>query len=349
MSLMIDKLYVNFLSSRLERFKWIRGHVAICRCPICGDGAKGTKTRFYIYENVKYGSTAMNVDCKNCGESKSFHSFLKDFAPDLYKDYRLDLFREKYGREPRDMFKDLGKAQEWAQKIVEERSEPQKLDTVQLAGAVKLSELPRDHHCVKYVIGRLIPEKFLDYLMYTTNFRAVVAEYKNDAEYAQKMREEERLIIPFYNQYGELLCFQGRSLNPADKVRYITIKKHDAVSKIFGMDLVDRSRDVRVCEGPIDSMFIDNCLASADADLTKVPGDVYIFDAQYRNKDVCRHIEKAINGGFKVVLFPKEFLFKDINEAIMAGMTSAEVEALIKTHTYQGMKAKLMFTKLRAC
>jgi hypothetical protein len=271
---------------------------------------------------------------------------LKDFAPDLYKDYRLDLFREKYGREPREMFKEMGQVQEWANKVVETKE--QRLDTVDLSGAVKLSELPDDHHCKQYVLKRLIPEKYLDYLMHTNNFKAVVESFKNDPEYAKKMREEERLIIPFYNEYGELLCFQGRSLNPADKVRYITIKKHDAVSKIFGMDKVDRSREVRVCEGPIDSMFIDNCLASADADLTKVPGDVYIFDAQYRNADVCRHINKAIEGNFKVVLFPPSFIWKDINEAVQdGGLSLGQVENIIRENTYQGLKAKLMFSKLK--
>lgn len=339
MSLMIDKLYVNFLSSRLERFKWIRGNVAVCRCPFCGDGRKGTKTRFYLYENVKYGSTAMNVECKNCAESKSFYNFLKDFDPGLFRDYRMDLFREKYGREPRQMFLET---------VVEEKpAEEPRLDTVELPKAVKLSELSDDHICKRYVMGRQIPEKYLDYLMYTPNFQETTAGFK-DADYAKKMPEDERLVIPFYNEYGELLCYQGRSLDPKNKMRYITVKKRDEVSKIFGMDMVDRSIEVRVCEGPIDSMFINNCLAAADADLTKVPGDVYVYDAQYRNTDVCRHINKAIEGNFKVVLFPKTFIFKDINEAVTdGGLSLGQIETIIKENTFQGLKAKLMFSKLK--
>lgn len=345
MSLVIDKLYVNFLSSRLERFKWVRSNVAVCRCPFCGDGTKGTKTRFYIYENIKYGSTAMNVECKNCGVSMSFHNFLKDFDAGMFKDYRLDNFRDKYGREPRQMFQDLEKAQDWAEKQIPEP----KLDSVELTGALKLSELPDDHICKKYVRDRLIPERYLDYLMYAENFQATTAAFK-DAEYAKKMPEDERLILPFYNEYGELLCYQGRSLNPANKMRYITVKKRDDVTKTFGMDMVDRSREVRVCEGPIDSLFIDNCLAAADADLTKVPGDVYIYDAQYRNADVCRHINKAIEGNFKVVLFPKSFIFKDINEAVKdGGLSLGQIETIIKENTFQGLRAKLMFSKLKGC
>lgn len=339
MSVLIDKQYVNFLSGRLERFKWIRPNVALCKCPQCGDGRKGTRTRFYFYENVKYGSTGYNVECKNCGFAMSFHSFLKDWDPGLFREYRLEKFRDKFGREPRQMFQE---APTETSCVIDPS-----LETVELVGAVKLTELPDDNPCVKYVKSRLIPDKYLDYLMYTENFRAMTASFK-DAEYAQKMPEDARLVIPFYNEFGELLCYQGRSLKPDDKIRYITVKKHDAVSKVFGMDRIDRSREVRVCEGPIDSMFVDNCLASADADLTKVEGDVYIYDAQYRNKDVCRHIDKAIASGVKLVLFPKEFEWKDINEAVKdGGLTLEDIERVIKQNTYQGLKAKLVFTKLK--
>jgi len=341
MSGLIDKLYVNFVSSRLERFRWIRPTVALCRCPYCGDGRKGTRTRFYIYQDQKHGTYNYNVDCKNCGFSMSFHNFLKGFDDSLFNEYRLEKFREKFGREPRQMFQEEPTT---TSSVVEPV-----LDTIELDHSIKLSELPRDHACVQYVLNRKIPEKYLDYLMYTDNFQLMTASYK-DAEYAKKIPEDARLVIPFYTEFGELLCYQGRSLDPTNKMRYITIKKHDAVSKIFGMDRIDRSREVRVCEGPIDSMFIDNCLASADADLTKVPGDVYIYDAQYRNADVCRHINKAIESGVKVVLFPREFEWKDINDAVKdGGLTTNDIENLIKQNTYQGLRAKLVFSKLKGC
>jgi hypothetical protein len=269
----------------------------------------------------------------------SFHSFLKDWDPGLFREYRLEKFRDKFGREPRQMFQETATE---TSPVIDPR-----LDTVELVGAAKLSDLPEDNLAVRYVKGRLIPDKYLDYLMYTENFRAMTASFK-DEEYAKKMPEDKRLVIPFYNEFGELLCYQGRSLDPTDKIRYITVKKHDAVSKVFGMDRVDRSREVRVCEGPIDSMFVDNCLASADADLTKVEGDVYIYDAQYRNKDVCRHIDKAIGSGVKVVLFPKEFEWKDINDAVKdGGLSLDDIESVIKRNTYQGLKAKLVFNKIR--
>ena len=339
MSLLIDKQYINYIASHLERFKWIRGSsVALCKCPFCGDGRKGTRTRFYIYENVKYGSNSMNVDCKNCGEQMSFHSFLKDFDPGLFREYRLDCFRNKFGREPREMF---------AEQTQIEQPKVTHLDVDTLYGAVKLRELPVDHICRKYVAGRLIPDQFLDYLLYTDNFRESTAKFKDD-DYAKKMPEDARLILPFYSQFGNLHCYQGRSLDPTNKMRYITVKAKDEYTKTFGLDRIDRSKEVRVCEGPIDSLFIQNSLASADADLTRVEGDVYVYDAQYRNKDVVRHINKAIDLGKNVVLFPKSFIFKDINEAVVdGGLNLAQIESIIKDNTFSGMKAKLVFGKLK--
>jgi hypothetical protein len=185
--------------------------------------------------------------------------------------------------------------------------------------------------------------------MYTDNFQELTATFK-DPEYAKKMPEDARLVIPFYNEFGVLNCYQGRSLDPKNKMRYITVKRKDEVEKTFGMDRIDRSKDVRVVEGPIDSLFVTNCLAAADADLTRVKGDVYIYDAQYRNPDVVKHINKAIDKGVKLVLFPKEFQWKDINDAVKdGGLTLNEIETLIRGHTYQGLKAKLAFSKLRGC
>ena len=282
----------------------------------------------------------MNIDCKNCGASGSFHNFLKEFDQSLFTQYRLEKFRDKHGREPREMF---------AEMPPEKESTTQVLNADKLDGAILLKDLPRDHPCVKYVLDRKIPESFLEYLMYTDNFQKLTADFK-DPEYAKKMPEDARLILPFYNEFGVLNCYQGRSLDPNNKMRYITVKRSDDVEKTFGMDRIDRSKEVRVVEGPIDSLFVKNCLAAADADLTRVKGDVYIYDAQYRNPDVVKHINRAIEKGVKLVLFPKDFEWKDINDAVKDGGLSLEdVDRLIRGHTYQGLKAKLEFSKLRGC
>ena len=175
--------------------------------------------------------------------------------------------------------------------------------------------------------------------------RKLVGQFINE-EYAEKIPDDQRLIIPFYDEYGQITMLQGRALEKDAFIRYVTVKKSEDVEKTFGLDRINRSKEVYCCEGPIDSLFIDNCLASADSNLLKVNADIYIFDNQYMNKDIKRRIEQAIDLGKKVVLFPKSFVWKDINDAVMAGLTKQEIAEIIKEHTYSGIKAKLVFTKL---
>jgi hypothetical protein len=343
MSGAIDKQYVNYLATRLERFKWVRSNVAVCRCPFCGDGRKGSKTRFYIYQEIKHSTYLFNVNCKNCGHSESFHNFLKVFDPSMFGQYRMDKFRDKYNKEPRDFFA---------------KAEPEKISTSipsfggglqieVLPHTVTVESLPDGHSCKEYVRSRKIPEKFWNKLLYTEDFNKLTGVFVNE-EYAKKIPNDERLVIPFYSAFGTIEMLQGRSLDPTSKMRYISIKKNDAIHKVYGMERIDKSKTVYVVEGPIDSLFIDNCLAAADADLLRIKGDVYIFDCQYRNKDVCRHIDKAIEAGVKVVLFPADIPFKDINDMVKdGGMSNEDVLALINKNTFSGLRAKLAFTNLR--
>ena len=54
---------------------------------------------------------------------------------------------------------------------------------------------------------------------------------------------------------------------------------------------------------PIDSLFLDNCVAVAGADFNKLPLDyTIIFDNERRNRELLKQIEKTIDNGYKVVL-----------------------------------------------
>ena len=70
--------------------------------------------------------------------------------------------------------------------------------------------------------------------------------------------------------------------------------------KIFGLERVNYTQHIFVVEGPIDSLFLDNCIAAGGADLTldsKIdPSKVtYIFDNEPRNKEI-------IKSGVKIIL-----------------------------------------------
>ena len=62
-------------------------------------------------------------------------------------------------------------------------------------------------------------------------------------------------------------------------------------------------------------MFLDNCVAVAGAEFTSLSLDTtIIFDNDRRNKEVLRQIEKTIDRGYSVVLWPDDVKQKDIND-----------------------------------
>ena len=63
-----------------------------------------------------------------------------------------------------------------------------------------------------------------------------------------------------------MFAVQGRALSQSD-LRYITVRIDEQYPKIYGLDRVDISKPIYVVEGPIDSLFVDNCIAVAGGDL----------------------------------------------------------------------------------
>ena len=104
-------------------------------------------------------------------------------------------------------------------------------------------------------------------------------------------------------------------------------------------------------EGPIDSLFLDNCLAVAGSSnfAKDVPKEntTIVFDNERRNKEILIQIEQIIDKGYNVVLWPDDVKEKDINDMILSGKTKEEVQTIIKNNTYQGNMAKIRFSKWR--
>ena len=113
--------------------------------------------------------------------------------------------------------------------------------------------------------------------------------------------------------------------------------------KLYGLDDVDASKRVYVTEGPFDSMFVDNCIAMAGSD-AHVPFDidnvVYIFDNEPRNKAIVDKMDRVINQGYKVVVWPT-CDDKDINDMIVGGMSKADLHMIIDMNTASGLEAKM--------
>jgi hypothetical protein len=143
----------------------------------------------------------------------------------------------------------------------------------------------------------------------------------------------------------------GRALANAEyKLRYVTIKTNDSPNKlIYGLDRVDFSKPVKIVEGPIDSLFLSNCLASGDSSLSVTAKNIsaeekiLIFDNEPRNKEIVKLMKDAINLGHNVVIWPDNIVGKDINEMVMNGISLDEIEAIISNNTFKNIEAQARF------
>ena len=263
----------------------------------------------------------------------------------MYSEYRLELFKEMgWGRATSTYHPPPAPPEDH-----EETPEEVGVERPRQLSIPTLNELPENHFARQYVAGRRLPLWTYDYLHYSNDFKKHFADFSEIVdETTLRLPDDPRLIIPFYDEWGNLNAVQGRALGDS-KLRYITIKRKESSSKVFGLDRVDKSKKVLVVEGPIDSLFLPNCIATADADLTAAGiGDIFIPDNQYRNRQICERIDKMIDRGKIVVLFPKGFPHKDINDAVKdGGMTPTDMVRLIGTRCFRGLAAKMEFASLR--
>lgn len=336
--LWIEVKYANQLSLKLDKFK-LKKHspyLANCRCPFCGDSDKSNhKARGYIVE--KAGKLLFY--CHNCGKSTVFANMLKEVDLSLYDEYRLEKFKE------------LGGATNLAPKVEDFKSDMSRFakrryeNDALLKGIKKISSLPADHPAKKYIEARKIPHDKHFRLYYAPKF----VEFVNKAipGKLEKMPEHPRLIIPLIGADGRLFGFQGRSFSKKDSLRYITIMLDEEQPKVFGLDHANLSKDTFIVEGPLDSLFLPNCIAMAGADVNpsrfmEKQNAIFVYDNEPRNWAIVRKIEDRIEEGYRVVIFPKSDGAKDINDMILAGEYELEeISGMLYRNTYSGLEARM--------
>lgn len=335
MSLYTDQKFVGLISPRLELFKQVRPNLWNSRCPICGDSRKNkSKKRLYIYAKKQ----DLFVKCHNCGYGSNLGNFIKQLDPHLHNQYIV----ERYSRGQTNH----RKAPEPEFKFEPPKFKP-KTASIDLPSIKSLS---RDHHARKYFMSRKIPEKFLDKVFYAEDFRGW-AQTISKIDYSNLGKNEPRMVIPFYDTEGKLIAAQGRALGKHE-LRYITVKVSEDSPKIYGLDRWNPKIITYIVEGPIDSMFLPNCLAVAGGDLQTIKIDkercVLIFDNEPRNIETIRKLMKAIDDGWFVVIWPKKNKkFKDINDLIINGLTTDEILEMINKNTMMGLKADWSVRKWR--
>ena len=323
MSSYIDLKFINDLSGRLSQFKKKTDYLFNFRCPHCGDSQKSkTKARAYLYR-VK---NDMFFKCHNCGQGQNLANFIKFVDPKLYESYLLERYKKSAPATPKPEFD----------------FKPTKFkDQTPIDDLKSIKDLPKDHPARLYCDNRKIPEKYFDKLFLSDKFMTLVNEVKPNTY--KVIKDHPRLIIPFYDTTGKVFAFQGRAFGK-EQPKYLTIKLDENKQKVYGLDKVSFQKPIYITEGPIDSLFIDNCLAAGGADLflkNKIPNEniTYIFDNEPRNKEIVKRMYKVIEKDFNVVIWPEDLQLKDVNDMIMSGLTKLQLQDIISNNTYSKLSA----------
>ena len=325
MSSYIDLKFISEISARLGLFKKKSDYLYNFRCPHCGDSQKSKlKARGYMYRK----KNDMFFKCHNCGMGQNLANFLKFIDPKVHDRYILERYKNSAPATKEPEFKFDFKP---------------KLENDYINELTSIADLKDDHPAKKYIKSRCIPEKHFDKLYLCDKFYEWAHKIA-PRKYNKSKYDHPRLVIPFYDEQGKVFAYQGRAFGK-ETPKYVTIKLDENKQKIYGLERINFAQHLFVVEGPIDSLFLDNCLAAGGADLTldsKINPEkvTYIFDNEPRNKEIIQRMEKIIDLGYNIFIWPNEIQLKDVNDLIMTGVSKIQLDEIISINTYSNLSAK---------
>jgi transcription elongation factor Elf1 len=358
MSVYIDRKFLGFVSSKLEQFKQKKTDLYNFRCVYCGDSKKNKlKTRGYIYRK----DNDYFYICHNCGKSTTFARFLQDVDGTTYRQYALERYasgetgNHNYKKPNFDELKGnaFARFQSAGNYPRGNQTEPgtvaKRWDSFAHCSVKNLEE---GHYARDYIKKRGIPEKYWNEIIYVSHFKDFLDEEFPDHG-KDEVPNDDRIVLFYTNEKGEITNVAGRALSDT-KIRYVTVKIKDE-KKLFGLHRLNKQSRVYILEGQFDSYFVENSVASGDSNLGGVAAILpelnvtLVYDNEPRNKDIVKQIEKSIDKGYNVCLFPETMKGKDVNEMIQNGLTIDEIKTIIDTNTFSGLQAKLRFTTWKRC
>ena len=325
----IDSKYLNIIGPQLLKFKKKGDFLWNFRCPYCGDSQKSrSKARGFVYRK----KNDLFYKCHNCGIGTTLGKLIEYIDSKVHKDYIMERYRNG---------------------VKTNNPEPEfKFDVpiFRKKGVLKnlkpISDLSTDHPARKIIEERYIPQEFLSDLYLCESFFKFTNTLVPN-KFPSLDGDHPRLLIPFRDEKGEIFAYQGRAFGK-EQPKYITIKLDDEATKTFGLDRIDMSKQIYAVEGPLDSLFLDNCIAVGGSDLNKLESDVIIiFDNEPRNKEICKQMEFCISSYKKLVIWPDSMKHKDINDMIVAGYTKEQIQEIITNNTFLGAAAQLRFAEWR--
>ena len=328
----VDEKYVMMLDHVVDRFRIVATNPlkVVFRCPFCGDSRKSkTKARAALFMT----QDGVMFKCVNCDHPTNLRGVLKRVSERMYSEYIAEYtFKSD----------DKGLPRSEVRKLTERSLKPE--IKIKIINLQKLSTLDPTHPARLYWAGRMIPQRFMDDAYWCDSYYRWVNSFI-PGKFSDRLLSYDcgRIVLPFRNSKGIISGYTGRSIR-GEEPKYVAVSVTSEQSP-FGDDRVDPTRTVYVVEGPIDSFFLDNCVAMGTSNRKVDYGDrVFVFDNEPRNDAIVAIVERAVTRGEKVVIWPKNLTLKDINDMVMDGI---DVKSLVRERTFSGIRARIEFAEWR--
>ena len=342
-NLWLDVKYAGLLSVQLEKYKLKQQnpYLSNFRCPICGDSDRSkNKARGYIYTKA----SSLFYKCHNCGAGLSLPNLMKLVNHSLYDQYTMERYKEGLDLHSVNKPKHRPDFKFEAPKF-KKKSMIDKLFT-------KMDELPDDNPGVQYLERRKIPRAKFDSLYYIDDMQKVEQLSK---KYEDKIiGDEARIGIPFYDRQNNLVALSCRAIDN-NNLRYLTVRLDEDAPLIYNLNEMDTTKAIYCVEGPIDSLFLPNCIAVGSSDLNKVESHIpksittLVFDNQPRNPEIVRIMYQAMEKDYNVAVWSDNIAEKDINEMVLSGKTPDEILTSINKSTFNGLSLRLKLNEWSKC
>ncbi len=339
----LDLKYLKLLSSRLPNFRQKKDEVFA----FSHDCEDFSKSRVQRRGNFFKFNDKLMFHCYHCSSSSSFYSFLQYTDPGLFSQYRMELFKESSGHKAEKISHLFPKTETPVTEIIKPKQENSVLDK----SIIMLPDLPKSSPVWGYIKSRCIPEEYYDKIGVVADFYKFAEKY--DSVFGGLNKTHPRLVFPFYDVDGSVICYSCRSFGK-ENPKYITLMVDKSRPKLYGLWKIDTARDIYVVEGQIDSMFIDNCIAINGSDydqefLIKHKDKIIVIpDSDWkRNKHIFKSLQNVIDKGFRVSLLPESLPYKDINDCVIHGVKPEKLMGIVKSNITSGVKARVETTMRR--
>jgi hypothetical protein len=325
-----DHVAISFFTAQVNGEA--TGNVFCCRCPVCGDSEKNIhKKRMYLIKKERNWM----VYCHNCAYSASLLKFVKEFYPSQYS--------YVYSQGVKDFL--LGE---------NESVKLKRLKKEKVASALKriierkaISRLPKNN-VQKYIKEHCIPltdcQKDIFYKRKLDDSFIDNLSFSKDGEY------KDRIIIPFLDKDKVPYYFQAMRTKSAQK-KYINwtdpTLEVQVERPLYNEHFVDNSKSVYIVEGLIDSVFLNNSVATlgvtlSDAkikSLTKLyPKRIWVVDNDEAGLKLNKKLFSMKESCF---LMPKEFKhIKDINDLVLE-IGKLEMTKIVENNIYNSLNGLL--------